>query len=270
MDTNIDNPLLELFLGKPHYLHSETCGNYCEYSCNPSGFEQAEEIKKALGDDSDKPNDKTGRGGLDWEIVFNDGEWQIWTPDFNASTGAIMGSGKTELEARADAVVNLEDLCETLLRMSRPLVGDGSGKALPEMCKGEDAEICPECHHRLRCEEDRDVDTGVCSSTWLECPNCHYKGSVMEPLPLAHQTSPLEPRACLRCHCTDDCACDTGPNTTCSWVCESVDICSACVPAHLAPLFKEIRLLEEMMEGAGIVLSARVDAAHALLKGEVK
>jgi hypothetical protein len=82
-------------------------------------------------------------------------------------------------------------------------------------------------------------------------------------------------RKCLKCGCTDDCACDVTPGpgeaaATCSWVCESVDICSACLPEHLTPLFDEIRLLEGMMESAGIVLSARVDAAHAILKGEAK
>jgi hypothetical protein len=184
----MDNPLLELRDGKPHFVHSATCGNGCDYACNPRGFEQAEEIKKAL----------------------------------------------------------------------------------QGMCKGEDGEICPECHHRLRCEEDRDVDTGVCHSAWLECPNCHFKGSVMEPLPAVTVAELASERKCLKCGCTDDCACDVGPNGTCSWVCESVDLCSACLPPHLTPLFDEICLLEEMMESAGIVLSARVDAAHAILKGEAK
>lgn len=37
---------LELFEGKPHFLHAIDCPNYCDYACNPKGFEQAEQILK--------------------------------------------------------------------------------------------------------------------------------------------------------------------------------------------------------------------------------
>jgi len=49
---------------------------------------------------------------LDHEIVFEDGQWLIWTPD---TTGGVIGVGKTELEAKADAVKNMEYLCEILM-----------------------------------------------------------------------------------------------------------------------------------------------------------
>jgi len=49
--------------------------------------------------------------GLDIEITCEDGEWQIWTPD---TTGGIIGSGPTEAEAKADAVRNMELLCDAL------------------------------------------------------------------------------------------------------------------------------------------------------------
>ncbi len=52
------------------------------------------------------------RFGLDFEIVFSDGEWHVWTPD---TTGAILGSGDTKLNARADAVKNMEHLCAVLM-----------------------------------------------------------------------------------------------------------------------------------------------------------
>jgi hypothetical protein len=35
---------LELFDEDPHFLHSEFCGGWCDYACNPAGFEQAEYI----------------------------------------------------------------------------------------------------------------------------------------------------------------------------------------------------------------------------------
>jgi hypothetical protein len=97
--------------------------------------------------------------------------------------------------------------------------------------------------------------------------------SKLAPRPLDTRNPELEIRRCLKCGCTDDCACDVTPGpgeaaATCSWVSESVDICSACLPEHLTPLFKEICLIEGMMEAAGTALSARVDAAHAILKGE--
>jgi hypothetical protein len=52
---------------------------------------------------------------MDYELVFNeeDGEWQVWTPD--DTVGAIIGTGKTESEAKADAVKNMEELCEVLM-----------------------------------------------------------------------------------------------------------------------------------------------------------
>lgn len=36
--------LLEEFEGIPHFLHSADCPNYCDYACNPRGFETAERI----------------------------------------------------------------------------------------------------------------------------------------------------------------------------------------------------------------------------------
>lgn len=50
--------------------------------------------------------------GLDYEIVFNDGEWQLWTPD---TTGAILGTGDTETAAKEDAIRNMEVACEKLM-----------------------------------------------------------------------------------------------------------------------------------------------------------
>ncbi len=37
-----DEYQLEMFEGKPHFLHSPSCGGYCDYACNPGGFEQVE------------------------------------------------------------------------------------------------------------------------------------------------------------------------------------------------------------------------------------
>jgi hypothetical protein len=38
--------LMELFEDKPHYVHSATCPNYCDYACNGQfGFDLAEQIK---------------------------------------------------------------------------------------------------------------------------------------------------------------------------------------------------------------------------------
>lgn len=55
---------------------------------------------------------------LDYEIVFNDGEWQVWTPDTN---GAILGTGATEIAAKEDAIRNMEATCEKLMGMkSKP------------------------------------------------------------------------------------------------------------------------------------------------------
>lgn len=51
--------------------------------------------------------------GLDYEIVENDGEWQVWTPD---NTGGIIGTGKTEAEAIGNALCNMALLGNELLR----------------------------------------------------------------------------------------------------------------------------------------------------------
>lgn len=53
--------------------------------------------------------------GLDYETTFCDGEgeWQVWTPD---TTGAVLGSGKTEVEALCDAMRNMESLHAVLLK----------------------------------------------------------------------------------------------------------------------------------------------------------
>lgn len=60
----------------------------------------------------------TDSAGLDYEIVFNDDEWQLWTPDI---TGAILGIGDTETEAKENAIRNMEVACEKLMGMkSKP------------------------------------------------------------------------------------------------------------------------------------------------------
>ena len=51
---------------------------------------------------------------LDHEIVFNDGMWQVWTPDLD---GAILGTGATETAAKEDAIRNMEKTCEKLMGM---------------------------------------------------------------------------------------------------------------------------------------------------------
>lgn len=38
---------VELLDGKPNYIHSADCPNYCDYCCNERGFEQAEFLRKA-------------------------------------------------------------------------------------------------------------------------------------------------------------------------------------------------------------------------------
>ena len=44
---------LELFEDKPHYLHSATCPNYCDYACNGQrGFDLAHQIDTYL----ERPN----------------------------------------------------------------------------------------------------------------------------------------------------------------------------------------------------------------------
>lgn len=54
--------------------------------------------------------------GLDYEMRFDDlmREWQIWTPAFDGATGAILGTGITELDAEVDAVRNMEHLSKKL------------------------------------------------------------------------------------------------------------------------------------------------------------
>lgn len=40
-----DEDQLETFEGKPHFLHSDTCGGWCDYACNgQKGFDLAERI----------------------------------------------------------------------------------------------------------------------------------------------------------------------------------------------------------------------------------
>lgn len=114
----------------------------------------------------------------------------------------------------------------------------------------------------LFCEEcPKAITTGVNTRTGVVCSDC--SDEVLDP-PLPPLTSAPAELACVRCGCTELVACDGG----CSWACESVNICSACVPLHLVPLFDEIRRLEEMVESAAELLSGRVDAAHAILKGD--
>jgi len=41
--------IMELFENKPHYVHSPTCPNYCDYACNGDyGFDLAEQIKNYI------------------------------------------------------------------------------------------------------------------------------------------------------------------------------------------------------------------------------
>lgn len=49
--------------------------------------------------------------GLDYEIVMNEGQVQLWTPDW---TGAILGIGTTEREAKDNSILNMLSLCEEL------------------------------------------------------------------------------------------------------------------------------------------------------------
>lgn len=40
---------MELFEGKPHYVHSKSCPNYCDYACaGQAGFDLAEQIHNHL------------------------------------------------------------------------------------------------------------------------------------------------------------------------------------------------------------------------------
>lgn len=49
--------------------------------------------------------------GLDYEIVLNDGEWQVWTPDL---TGACIGSGATTIEAMESAILTMKNTCDQM------------------------------------------------------------------------------------------------------------------------------------------------------------
>lgn len=57
--------------------------------------------------------------GLNHEMRFDEEsqQWQVWTPFYDGALGAILGTGKTELEAKADAVKNMELLCEEFYGM---------------------------------------------------------------------------------------------------------------------------------------------------------
>ena len=45
-----DEDELELFEGRPHFLHSHDCPGYCDYACNGErGFSLAAKIAKARG-----------------------------------------------------------------------------------------------------------------------------------------------------------------------------------------------------------------------------
>jgi hypothetical protein len=49
---------------------------------------------------------------LDYELRQDtEGDWTVWTPDNN---GAVIGVGRTEQEAKADAVRNMESLIAEL------------------------------------------------------------------------------------------------------------------------------------------------------------
>ena len=47
--TEYSEESLEEWGDVPHFLHSETCPSYCDYACNPIGFEQAESIAEMAG-----------------------------------------------------------------------------------------------------------------------------------------------------------------------------------------------------------------------------
>lgn len=50
---------------------------------------------------------------LDYEVLENDDEWQVWTPDRN---GACIGSGASCLAALCDAHANLGATAEAILK----------------------------------------------------------------------------------------------------------------------------------------------------------
>jgi hypothetical protein len=41
----INDDLIERVEGQPHFIHANDCPNYCDYTCNPQGFEQAETVR---------------------------------------------------------------------------------------------------------------------------------------------------------------------------------------------------------------------------------
>lgn len=45
-----DESQLEMWEGRPHYLHSDDCPNYCDYACNgQKGFDLADRIAAERG-----------------------------------------------------------------------------------------------------------------------------------------------------------------------------------------------------------------------------
>ena len=49
---------------------------------------------------------------LDYCVVENEGEWQVWTPDM---TGAVIGSGPSKDDALLDAMDNLDGTRQAML-----------------------------------------------------------------------------------------------------------------------------------------------------------
>lgn len=45
---------LELFDGRPHFLHADDCPNYCDYACNAKGFEEAEMLIQTMPQQSNQ------------------------------------------------------------------------------------------------------------------------------------------------------------------------------------------------------------------------
>ncbi len=63
---------------------------------------------------NDKSTAKVSRTGLDYEMRYDEEsrEFQIWTPAYDGATGAILGLGKTAIEAKASAMEAMEHLCK--------------------------------------------------------------------------------------------------------------------------------------------------------------
>jgi hypothetical protein len=58
--------------------------------------------------------------GLDFEVrATGGGEWEIWTPAFDGETGACLGFGATEHQARLNAARNLEAAVDAILGRDR-------------------------------------------------------------------------------------------------------------------------------------------------------